>query len=240
MSELIVGNGEGRLTYFVLQRTNSGQGSRYVERHSWQFDGNSAVSGVDNYYSRYYPEAIELRCPSDSAAVNGFARQIVAADAQLLDEIAFCVAHTPTEVLRAMHRRGQVDLFERNARCIYSAAESASYARLVDLDGQTRLELRTERPVGLSQAGDEAGSGRPGLPASADSIWVPVGRSDYYRFVVHPRTLFEVPARVDVGFWRRTAEEHGMSGDEWLRFDPGPLYGTSDEHVFWREALPKD
>lgn len=214
--ELVVGNGEGRLAYFVLEEAGPGGGGRYVERYSWQFAPNAAASDVEAYYSRYYPEAVELRCPSDTAAVNAFAREITNADEQLVDEIAYCVAHTPTEVLRAMHCRGQTDIFARNARCVYRAAESARYARLADLDDETKLDLRT------------------------DSGWVPVDRSDYYRFVVHPRILFEVPARVDVGFWLRTPEERRMDEDEWLRHDPGPLHGASDEHLFWREAIPED
>ena len=214
--ELVVGNGEGQLAYFVLEEADSAGAGRYVERYSWQFAPSAAVSGVEAYYSRYYPEAVELRCPSDTAAVNGFAREIINAGEPLVDEISYCVAHTPTEVLRAMHRRGQKDIFARNARCVYRAAERARYARLVDLDDETKLELRT------------------------DSMWIPVDRTAYYRFVVHPRILFEIPARVDVGFWLRTPEERGMDEDEWLRHDPGPLYGTSDEHLLWREAIPED
>lgn len=209
--ELVVGNGNGQLTMFVRS------GAHLVERDSWSFEPMAGLNTLDDYYARAPGEFPALRAPTDAAAVDAFAGELLRGKPEWRDEIASVVATTPTEVLRAMHRLGQTDIVTRNARMVYEMAGIAKYARLTDnADGTTTLELNTQRG------------------------WVTVPQAVYYRFVVHPRILFEIPSRVDVSWWATSAAGRGMSHDDWLRHDGGMLYGTSDAHQFWRESLLTD
>ena len=212
--ELVVGNGDGNLTCFILEKCDDRE--YYVERYSWEFTPNSAVSDLNAYYGRYFPEGVELQTPSETETVSAFALQISEGEQKYIDEIAYSIAHTPTEVLRTMYRRNQADILSINAACIYSTAEEVEYARLTELEDETVLELRTE------------------------TAWVPVERSIYYNFVVHPRILFEIPSRIDAGYWLTKAEERDMEQQGWLQYDPDTLYGISESHHFWRSFLPQD
>ena len=211
--ELIIGNGQGQLTQF------SKSGEHWLERDSWSFLPMAGINTLDDYYGRTIEAIPAWRVPTDDAAVNAFAAELLNAKPEWRDEIASVIANTPTEVLRTMHRLEQTDVVSRNARMVYEMADIAKYARLSDENGVTSLELYTARG------------------------WVGVPQELYYRFVVHPRILFEIPARVDVSWWATSAAERGMTRDDWLRHDGGNggmLYGTSDSHRFWREALLTD
>ncbi len=214
--ELIVGNSSGNLTCFELDEDACDGEPFFIEKHSFRFSPNRAVSELNRYYSRYFSPYSLLRTPSDSMTVNTFAREIIDADPLIRDEIAYCVANTPTEVLRAMYENGDSDIFSINALQLYSLANELEYVRLTESADGTICELLI------------------------DSGWVSISRENYYRFVVHPRILFEVPGRIDADYWLTDADSLELTMEEWLRHEPDSLFGESENHVFWREVIPSD
>ena len=176
MDELIIGNSNGDLVCFELDEDACNGAPLFIERNFWTFSPSSAVSELENYYSRYFP---------------------------------YCIAHTPTEVLRTMFENGDSDIFSLNALELYSMADQLEYVRLIESDDGTTCELLL------------------------DSGWVSVSRENYYRFVVHPRILFEVPARIDADYWLTEADTLELSMEEWLRYEPDRLCGETENHV-WR------
>ncbi|MBN2587120.1 MAG: hypothetical protein JXR55_07485, partial [Candidatus Fermentibacteraceae bacterium] len=214
--ELIAGSSRGDLTLFELCPDASGAGPLYLERYSWEFQPGGAVPDIDAYYSRYFQPYTVLRVPTGSDMVEAFAEEILRAPQENRDEIAYCVAHTPTEVLVSMYANGDTDLLGLNARSMYQMADKLEYVTIEDSGGTSWCRLRT-----------------------LDG-WFDVDPEDYYRFVVHPRILFEVPARVDADYWSAPRDTAVLSLEEWLNHEPDDLYGSSDDHVFWRVFLPVD
>ena len=216
VDELIIGNSSGNLTCFELAEDACDGEPFFFEKHSFRFSPNRAVSELNKYYSRYFSPYSLLRTPSDSMTVNAFAREIIEADPLIRDEIAYCVANTPTEVLRAIYENGDSNIFSINASKLYSVSNELEYVRLTESTDGTTCELLI------------------------DSGWVSISRENYYRFIVHPRILFEVPARIDADYWLTDAESLELTMEEWLRHEPDSLFGESENHVFWREAIPSD
>ncbi len=214
--ELIIGNSSGNLTCFELDEDACDGEPFFIEKHSFRFSPNRAVSELNRYYSRYFSPYSLLRTPSDSMTVNAFAREIIKADPLIRDEIAYCVANTPTEVLRAIYENGDSDIFSINALQLYSLANELEYVRLTESTDGTICELLT------------------------DNGWVSISRENYYRFVVNPRILFEIPAMIDADYWLTDADSLELTMEEWLRHEPDSLFGESENHVFWREAIPSD
>ncbi|MCD4702197.1 MAG: carboxypeptidase-like regulatory domain-containing protein, partial [Candidatus Aegiribacteria sp.] len=214
--ELIVGNSRGSLICFELDENAVDGDPLYVERFSWKFEPNSAVSDIQSYYSRYFAPYSVFRSPSGVREVNAFSREIMKAEPQHRDEIAYCIAHTPTEVLRAMYENGDSDLFSVNVSEMYEMAEKLDYVRLLDYGDETVCQLKTE------------------------SGWIEISGENYYRFVVHPRILFEIPARVNTEYWSTERDTASVSFEEWLHHEPDSLYAGSGDHVFWREFIPSD
>ena len=216
VDELIIGNSSGDLVCFELDKDACNGEPLFIEKNFWTFSPSRAVSELENYYSRYFPPFALLRAPSDSIAVDAFAMEILRSDPVYRDEIAYCIANTPTEVLRTMYENGDSDIFSLNASELYSMADQLEYVRLIESDDGTTCELLL------------------------DSGWVSVSREHYYRFVVHPRILFEVPARIDADYWLTEADTLELSMEEWLRYEPDSLCGETENHVFWREVIPSD
>lgn len=215
--ELIVGSSGGSLTCFELDENAFDENSLYLEKISWEFEPNSAVSTIEAYYSRYFSPYSVFRSPSGSREVNEFSRIIVDAEPIHRDEIAYCIAHTPVGTLRAMLENGDSDLFAVNASAIYEMAEKLDYVTLHDSEDGTVCSLKT-----------------------AENGWTEVSRENYYRFVVHPRILFEIPARINAEYWSTPRDTLSASLREWLNYEPDSLYGGSPDHVFWREFIPSD
>ncbi|MCK4806328.1 MAG: transglutaminase domain-containing protein, partial [Candidatus Aegiribacteria sp.] len=214
--ELIVGNSRGSLICFELDEDAVNGGPLYVEKFSWKFEPNSAVSDIQAYYSRYFAPYSVFRSPSGIREVNAFSREIMEAEPQHRDEIAYCIAHTPTEVLRAMYENGDSDLFSVNVSEMYEMAEKLDYVRLLDSGYETVCQLKTENG------------------------WIEISGENYYRFVVHPRILFEIPARINTEYWSTRRDTASVSLEEWLHHEPDSLYGGSADHLFWREFIPSD
>ena len=216
VDELIIGNSNGNLTCYELDENACDGEPFFIEKHSFRFSANRAVTELESYYSRYFFPYSLLCAPSDTMTVNAFAREIVKADPLIRDEIAYCIANTPTEVLRDMYENGDSDIFSINASQLYSVAEELEYVRLTESTDGTVCELLI------------------------DDGWVSISRENYYRFIVNPRILFEVPARICADYWLTDADSLELSMEDWLRHEPDSLLGESESHVFWREALPSD
>ena len=197
--DLFVSNVDGRVYYFENQGGKSGP--KFVEKWSWQFEPGSYKS-LSEYYNRIYlsPKGFEFYVLEDTATLNTYIKILQDAPDELVDEIAFTIAHTPHEVLRAMARLDEADLVVENARDIYRADKELDYAEIIDLpDGRSTI-----------------------LYANGDTLPPEV----YYWYVVHPRILFEIPARVDVNYWKKRP----------LGFGPhtkGGVYKPGDEELQW-------
>ncbi|MEN8207898.1 MAG: hypothetical protein ABFR50_01480 [Candidatus Fermentibacteria bacterium] len=216
LEELIVGNSRGSLICFELDEYAVNDGPLYVERSSWKFEPNSSVSNIQSYYSRYFIPYSVFRVSSGVSEVNAFSREIMEAEPHFRDEIAYCIAHTPTEVLRAMYRNGDSDLFSVNVSEMYELSEKLDYVRLLDYSNETVCQLKTE------------------------CGWVEISRDDYYRFVVHPRILFEIPARINTEYWSTGRDTASVPLDVWLNHEPESLYSESGDQLFWREFILSD
>ena len=212
IEELTTGNSGGTLTIFEL----GGEDSRFRESFSWEFQPNAGVSSIESCYSRYFKPYSVFRSPSGVSSVNAFADEIINAEARYRDEIAYSIANTATDILRAIEGNSDIDLFTVNAACIYSASDSLRYVRLVDWEEGTTCLLKT------------------------DEGWFEISRENYYRFVVHPRILFEVPGRIDATYWNTPRDTLAISERDYLNFEPESLYGHSSNHHFWREFIPAD
>ena len=214
--ELAVGSSSGGLALYRMEEDAAGGGPMFLEKYSWRFQPSGAVSKIGSYYSRYFSPFTVLRAPTGRETVETYAEEILRAAPRYRDEVAWCIAHTPTEILRTMYVSGDSDLFLVNAEALYRMADGLEYVTLTDSGGIGGCRLRT-------------GSG-----------WHSVSPGDYYRFVVHPRILFEVPARVNAGYWTAPRDTTVLSLEEWLNYEPGDLFGSSSEHLFWRDFLPSD
>jgi len=215
-TDLIVGNSRGSLTCYKLVENALDGNPAFVESLSWKLEPNSAVSDINSYYSRYFSPFSVFRSPTGVDAVNSYAGEIIRAGEYQRDEIAFCIANTPTDVLRTMLENSDSDLFAVNADEIYEMAEKLEYVNLSDSAGSTLCKLRTE------------------------DGWIAISMDNYYRFIVHPRILFEIPARINTEYWGTQYDSSTVSLDEWLNHEPDSLYGTSIEHLYWREFIPSD
>ncbi|OPL17577.1 MAG: hypothetical protein AVO35_09075 [Candidatus Aegiribacteria sp. MLS_C] len=216
VDEMITGSAGGDLTLFVLEGDASSEGPVFLESGSWYYSPGGSLQDLDACYSRYFSPTTVLRVPSGLDPVIEYSGQILSAPPLQRDEVAYCIAHTPTDVLLRMLENGDQDIFSLNARLLYEMAGRLPYADIVDSSGTGWCRLRTAEG------------------------WYDTDPVDYYRFVVHPRILFEVPARVDTGYWMSARDSSAMSMDEWLNHEPDDLYGSTDAHVFWREFIPSD
>jgi len=214
VDELIVGNSRGDLTCFELNDDAELSEPLFIERFSWKFEPNSAVSEIQSYYSRYFAPFSVFRSPTGIEEVNAFAGEILQAEPQHRDEIAYCISSTPVEVLRVMFENGDTDLFAVNASEMYELAEKLDYVRLLDTADATVCQLKTANG------------------------WMELSRENYYHYVVHPRILFETPARINTEYWSTQRDTALISLDEWLNHEPDNLYGDSEDHHFWRQFIP--
>jgi hypothetical protein len=209
VEELVAGNISGRLTLF---KNTAG----FRESYSWEFQSGGGVSFIDSYYARYFSPYTVFQSPTGTSTVLRYASEITDSPAQYTDEIAYCIAETPTDILVAMEEHGDADLFSVNAASLYSMAEDLNYVELEDSDQGTQLSLKT-----------------------VDG-WFSVSRENYYRYVVHPRILFEVPGRVDASHWNTPQDTAQVTLREYLNYEPDSLFGDSPDHLFWREFIPED
>ncbi len=221
--DLFVTNADGAVYYFENQGGKGGP--KFLEKWSWHFNDGSYKSFGAYYNRNYLPDkGFEFYVLEDTAALDTYIRLLRDASDELVDEVAFTVAHTPHEVLRAMARLGEADLLVENARDIYKADRELDYAKIIDLpDGRSTI---------LYSNGDT-------LPPDI-----------YYWYVVHPRILFEIPSRVDVSYWKKRPSgfrPHEGNGPykpdkeelEWLRHSED-IYRNPLTGQFWRTTFFTD
>ena len=214
--EMMAGNADGGLTLYQLEAQPGADAPIFTETFSWSLQPGGAVSGLDSYYSRYYRPFTVLRTPAGEDIVSAYSREILNAPPAFRDEVSYCIANTPTEVLREMHGRGDTDLFRVNAGELHLMADALEYVSVFDSAGMSSCSLRTM------------------------DGWCRVDPEVYYRFMVHPRILFEVPARIDADYWTAPRDSSSTTLEEWLNHEPDSLFGGSGSHVFWREFIPRD
>ncbi|MCD4656480.1 MAG: hypothetical protein K8S87_02935, partial [Planctomycetes bacterium] len=144
-----------------------------------------------------------------------YEKMILDAPKHLRDEIIFAVANTPAPVLRTMFELNQHDILLENAKGIYEVAKQVSYAKIVELDdGRTTVEYLRE-----------------------NRTWQQIPADIYYWWVVHPRLLFEIPARINCEYWHKSMEEHGVDELTWLRKEQD-IYANPEKGDFWRSLFP--
>ena len=211
LPDLAVATLGGRVFAYETRRTETG--FRFVERNSWRFRPQRGVPDFATYYDRSYlsPAGEALWVQADT--LGAYARLLERTPPELLDEVAFSLAHTPAEILRVLARLHQEDLFLENARGVYRADTLLDYAQLVDLeDGRTTVVY-------------------------ADGDTLPPDLYGWY--VVHPRILYEVPYRVDASYWSRRWQDYGIDRETWLRHEED-VYAHPDRGVFWRTLFQRD
>ncbi|GEM_PF-1591630 len=193
-------------------------GSTFQETASWRFEPTHEFRDLASYVDRYAPALRPLRVRTDRKTAGAVLDVLAGCPDRLLDEAAFAVVHTPPEVVRAMVRLGHADLFRVNARAVYDMADRVTYAEIVEAEDHTTISYR------------RAGGATERIP-----------RDVYYWWVVHPRLLYEVPARIDASWWERSAKERGLDREAWLKHETDrSVYAPGSGSAFWRTRLPGD
>ncbi len=211
---MIIGDRDGRIGQYEEKE------GLWLSSSPWEFIPTRAAAKPDDYYERYYREWTEFRIPSDQKSVESYCDVILRAPEELLDEVVFTVVNIPTEKLRTMARLESAGILLDNAREIYRIADKLDYIRI--------KEDKKNSVTTLEYAAD-------------DGEWQEMPSSIYYWWVVHPITLYEIPAKVNISFWDREPEHYGMEVEDWRQHDPGfDLYRPSAEAEFWRSMLPYD
>ena len=205
--DLLIANVDGRLFCY---RKN---GDNWQEWKSWSFIPSYSQSVASDYFNSYMLDAPLVQWKDDPQTVQVYASQLENCDPKMFDEIAFVIAQTSPEILRTMSRMGQANIVSRNAKTIYDYAPTLPYLKLVEKPDYTTISYKV--------AGKE----------------VELPRDDYYWYVVHPRILFELPIGIDCSWWDRSADDRGMSIEDWWKHEENFYVGKS---VFWREAYKDD
>ncbi|MEN8149634.1 MAG: FG-GAP-like repeat-containing protein, partial [Planctomycetota bacterium] len=212
---LVVGRLDGDLIHYVI--TSKDGKLSAVETNSWDWEPDQRSKDLAAYYERVYlPEWEEMRGVGDRRALDSIVEVLTSAPKDHVDEIAFAVANTPAEVLRAMARMGETDILARNAARIYEVAGRVEYAKLVEKDDHTTIAF------------------------AGDDLWAEAPRDVYYWWVVHPRILYEIPSSIDDSWWRTGAKERGLSDSEWWKHEADGGVHAPRKGAFWREGFLED
>jgi len=113
-----------------------------------------------------------------------YAQEILDADSQYVDEIAFCIAHSHRGLLERLIETGESHMFSENAEDIYNISDRGlGYAELAEKTDHTTISYKS------------------GFGGTQE-----LERDIYYWYVVYPRVHIEFPHYVDVEgtprFWR--------------------------------------
>ncbi len=209
--ELILGSSAGNLLCYEFNSADN----LFYEVSSWGFEGGRGITSLDAYYSRYFrPFSVFTSLSPHLAEI--YSNQILNAEPRLRDEIAYCIANTPSDVLLAMHENNDADLFSVNATTLYHQASLLNYVNLIDSDEGTSCLLNTE------------------------SGWIELTDENYYKFTVHPRILFETPARINAEYWTTPRDTTVASLRDYLNVEIDSIYGATENHHFWRDFIPTD
>ncbi len=115
-----------------------------------------------------------------------YAREILACEEELVDEVAFAVAHTPVAALR---ENPHPSLMTENAALVYQQAKELSYVRIIDMDDRSTTVYRVRDGATVSEVT---------LPAII-----------YYWYIVMPKITDEQPGYIDPDSGARTAPDAG-------------------------------
>lgn len=214
-TDIVSGNVNGQIVYF--ENIGKGEKNSWREKFSWHRlseSGNDKVKGA--YEMRYPKSGYRLFGANDYETLETYAVLIGKSEKRFVDELAFCIAYTPSEFLRTAARLGEADLYLENVRGIYDIAPELDYVKIIEKEDYTTLEYA-----------DKNGSFQ--LP-----------RDVYYWWVVHPTTLREIPIRVDYSWWDTPHDKRGMTKIEWLRHKEKDIYTDLKKAKFWRSVLPGD
>jgi len=208
--ELALGSASGKIMYYEYENGD------WQEHNSWEyFRGTDALK---NYYKIYYPEQEDLMGMNDNKTLMAYVKLLNKVESKYVDEIAFCIAQMPSEVLRAMNRLGGSDILVENVKQIYRLAQSLPYVKIVEEDDSTTLAYAV----------------KPG-------VFKPAPRDIYYWWVVMPYLLWEIPARIDASYWSHDWQHYGISEEKWTRNTGGlKIYQRTPKSHFWRSFLPFD
>lgn len=215
--DLMVGNLDGEVLLYELSMVNGKL--RFTERDSWSFASDQDAKNIDEYYAkRYFREFLPVMGEIDPECRQAYVDLLNKAPAELVDEIAFAIAHTPVEVLRTMFRLGQADLLVDNAKAVYDMAAELDYVSISEKGDHTTLAYKT-----------------------ADDGEIEAPRDIYYWWVVHPRILYEIPLKIDASYWDRSAADRGQTDSKWWKTEPeGDIHDPKGHGVFWRRGLVND
>ncbi len=210
--ELLIGSLDGTFRYL------EGIGNAWAEKHSWVFHPTYGVNGINDFFTRTHPDSTLMRGAIDDETLNAFLDQFESCNDEYFDEVAFTIANTQTEMLRATCRLGNADLVVENARDIYDFASKVKYADIIEKDDYTTIQYISE----------------DGSPKE-------MPRDIYYWWVVHPVVEYDIPARIDASFWRHDNEYYGITLEEWNRKEiTAENYEHTPDASFWRTFLPVD
>ncbi|HOO96432.1 MAG TPA: transglutaminase domain-containing protein [Caldisericia bacterium] len=206
--DLIVANVLGET--YSFKATENG----WIEHFSWKFLPTYPYFSVEDYYVRYTPEANLLYWHNDMEIATKYTDLLGSCNDSFLDEAAFVVAHTPTEVLRLMANMDQADIIIRNAKQIYDISKKLPYVELIEKDNYTTCKYKY------------------------DGKDVELPMEYYYWYVVHPRILFEPPMAIDASWWNESFEDRGMSQEDWWQHQlTADEFYNGENKVFWREGI---
>jgi hypothetical protein len=155
--DLVVGCQSGRLFYF--RNTGSASNAQWLIWSSYQ-----VVEGFN-----YYPKDVLLDYRSDYW-MDLYADLILDSAQKYKDEIAFAIAHTPTENLKALNQN-QAQLFVDNAELIYEIDQHLDYVELIEMEDYTTTRYQF---------------GEPWNPQYRE-----LPKDIYYWFIVHPKITDE-------------------------------------------------
>lgn len=211
--DLFVSNADGKIFYFENQ--TEGKRANFIEKYTWDFIPSGRDSTFSTYYNRVYLPlwGFEFKVMGDSSSFSKFLNLLKRTPKNLKDEVAFTIFHTPTEVLRAMAHLDEEGILLENAKDILKADSLLPYAKIIELDGGLSTVVYDEKDT---------------LPSEI-----------YYKFMVHPRILFEIPAKVNTDYWKRDSSYYGISRDEWLKHEED-IYNTKRGGQFWRTVFLRD
>ncbi len=122
---------------------------------------------------------------------NSYVNLILHSEEKYVDEIAFCIAHSP------LGNPPDVKLIKNNIQQLYEIDTYISYADIIDIDTNTQDYYSTIQYTVLT----ENGSTTRILP-----------KDIYYWYIVHPQILSEIPSFIYESFWRSYLFKHNDIG----------------------------
>ncbi len=208
--DIVAGNLDGEVFYF--ENIGAKDSPRFLEKYSWKFQPRYRTTDLLSYYENYMPPRFHFLVAGDNQTLKKCLDLLRDCSDEIIDEVAFTIAYTPSEVLRAMARMDELSLIRENASLIYKMADTLKYVDIKECGDYTTLVY----------------DGKYELP-----------KEYYYFYVVHPRILYEIPAYVDASYWDNPPEYYGISEDDWLTKEID-VYRNKDKGVFWRSFFLRD